>query len=112
MSFIAFPSGPGPQAHNIQIRMTQQSPTFQQHQFQTPLESPNYNPTSGGYTMNSSAAAPPGGPGSYQQIPEPKKYTGGNIPSRSFKILQAMTPNDGKFVQNSKNGFFGLIWLF
>ncbi|XP_039949183.1 uncharacterized protein LOC120767315 isoform X7 [Bactrocera tryoni] len=28
---------------------------------------------------------------SEQQVPEPKKYTGSAIPSRSFKILQAMT---------------------
>ncbi|CAH1278277.1 unnamed protein product [Diabrotica balteata] len=32
---------------------------------------------------------------SEQVVPEPKKYTGSSIPSRSFKILQAMTaPND------------------
>ncbi|XP_060653813.1 basic-leucine zipper transcription factor A isoform X9 [Drosophila nasuta] len=30
-------------------------------------------------------------PASEQQAPEPKKYTGSAIPSRSFKILQAMT---------------------
>ncbi|KAM8715797.1 hypothetical protein ACLKA7_002786 [Drosophila subpalustris] len=30
-------------------------------------------------------------PASEQQTPEPKKYTGSAIPSRSFKILQAMT---------------------
>ncbi|XP_075150397.1 uncharacterized protein LOC142224503 [Haematobia irritans] len=30
-------------------------------------------------------------PPSEQQVPEPKKYTGSAIPSRSFKILQAMT---------------------
>lgn len=28
---------------------------------------------------------------SEQVVPEPKKYMGSNIPSRSFKILQAMT---------------------
>lgn len=28
---------------------------------------------------------------SEQVVPEPKKYTGSAIPSRSFKILQAMT---------------------
>lgn len=28
---------------------------------------------------------------SEQVVPEPKKYTGSSIPSRSFKILQAMT---------------------
>jgi len=37
-------------------------------------------------------------PASEQQAPEPKKYTGSAIPSRSFKILQAMTTpeNAGK----------------
>lgn len=37
-------------------------------------------------------------PPSEQQVPEPKKYTGSAIPSRSFKILQAMTTpeNAGK----------------
>ncbi|KAJ8675487.1 hypothetical protein QAD02_011273, partial [Eretmocerus hayati] len=30
-------------------------------------------------------------PASQQQVQEPKKYTGGAIPSRSFRILQAMT---------------------
>lgn len=31
---------------------------------------------------------------SEQVVPEPKKYTGSSIPSRSFKILQAMTAPD------------------
>ena len=37
-------------------------------------------------------------PASEQQVPEPKIYTGAAIPSRSFKILQAMTTpeNAGK----------------
>lgn len=30
-------------------------------------------------------------PPSEQQVQEPKKYTGSAIPSRSFRILQAMT---------------------
>lgn len=30
-------------------------------------------------------------PPSEQTVQEPKKYTGGKIPSRSFKVLQAMT---------------------
>ncbi|PSN48427.1 hypothetical protein C0J52_08640 [Blattella germanica] len=30
-------------------------------------------------------------PPSEQQVPEPRKYTGGAIPSRSFRMLQAMT---------------------
>lgn len=33
-------------------------------------------------------------PPSEQTVQEPKKYTGGAIPSRSFKILQAMTSPD------------------
>jgi len=37
-------------------------------------------------------------PASEQLAPDPKKYTGSAIPSRSFKILQAMTTpeNAGK----------------
>jgi len=31
---------------------------------------------------------------SQQEVPEPKKYTGGNIPSRSFRVLQQMTAGD------------------
>ena len=34
------------------------------------------------------------GPPSNQSEPEPKKYMGGNIPSRSFRMLQAMTALD------------------
>ena len=30
-------------------------------------------------------------PPSEQQVPEPKIYTGSNVPGRSFKMLQAMT---------------------
>jgi len=33
-------------------------------------------------------------PPSEQQVYEPKKYTGANIPSRSFRLLQAMTQSD------------------
>jgi len=38
-------------------------------------------------------------PPSEQSEPEPRKYMGGNIPSRSFRMLQAMTaldPDEGK----------------
>ena len=47
------------------------------------------------YVDNSQQYIPP----SEQQVTEPKKYTGSAIPSRSFKILQAMTQpeNAGKF---------------
>jgi hypothetical protein len=59
------------QSHTIQIRMTPQSPTpQQQQQMQQNL------------------------PASEQRVPEPRKYMGSNIPSRSFKILQAMTAAD------------------
>ncbi|XP_050298968.1 uncharacterized protein LOC126737918 isoform X1 [Anthonomus grandis grandis] len=41
---------------------------------------------------------------SEQVVPEPKKYMGSNIPSRSFKILQAMTaPNDNNNCANANN---------
>lgn len=33
-------------------------------------------------------------PASEQQVPEPRKYTGGAIPSRSFRMLQAMTGSE------------------
>ena len=33
-------------------------------------------------------------PPSEQSEPEPRKYMGGNIPSRSFRMLQAMTALD------------------
>ncbi|XP_065357954.1 protein piccolo [Calliphora vicina] len=43
-------------------------------------------------------------PPSEQQVPEPKKYTGSAIPSRSFKILQAMTqPENADEQENSQN---------
>ncbi|XP_037813868.1 protein piccolo [Lucilia sericata] len=43
-------------------------------------------------------------PPSEQQIPEPKKYTGSAIPSRSFKILQAMTqPENADEQENCQN---------
>ena len=35
-----------------------------------------------------------GVPASEQSVPEPRKYTGGSIPSRSFRMLQAMTALD------------------
>ncbi|KAI8043420.1 hypothetical protein M5D96_004752 [Drosophila gunungcola] len=43
-------------------------------------------------------------PPSEQQAPEPKKYTGSAIPSRSFKILQAMTtPENADPTTHSSN---------
>ncbi|KAI8121226.1 hypothetical protein CVS40_7649 [Lucilia cuprina] len=45
-------------------------------------------------------------PPSEQQITEPKKYTGSAIPSRSFKILQAMTqPENAVFKQKFQKKF-------
>ncbi|EFA08977.2 hypothetical protein TcasGA2_TC006684 [Tribolium castaneum] len=40
---------------------------------------------------------------SEQTVPEPKKYTGSSIPSRSFKILQAMTAPDSCANANEVN---------
>ncbi|KAL9924729.1 uncharacterized protein ACN2A1_008779 isoform 3-T7 [Glossina fuscipes fuscipes] len=42
-------------------------------------------------------------PPSEQQVPEPKKYTGSAIPSRSFKILQAMTAPENAARYNSQH---------
>uniref|UniRef100_A0A182PT05 Uncharacterized protein n=1 Tax=Anopheles epiroticus TaxID=199890 RepID=A0A182PT05_9DIPT len=50
----------------------------------------NYN-DSDGDTQQSQQYVPP----SEQKVEEPKKYTGGSIPSRSFKMLQAMTDAPG-----------------
>lgn len=43
-------------------------------------------------------------PPSEQRVEEPKKYTGSAIPSRSFKMLQAMTQSDapGKCGQSTR----------
>uniref|UniRef100_A0A1A9WXI3 Uncharacterized protein n=1 Tax=Glossina brevipalpis TaxID=37001 RepID=A0A1A9WXI3_9MUSC len=41
-------------------------------------------------------------PPSEQQVAEPKKYTGSAIPSRSFKILQAMTAPENAATYNSQ----------
>lgn len=46
-----------------------------------------------GDTQQSQQYVPP----SEQKVEEPKKYTGGSIPSRSFKMLQAMTDAPGKW---------------
>lgn len=48
------------------------------------------------YVEETQANLPP----SEQQVQEPKKYMGSAIPSRSFKILQAMTAseNNGKYI--------------
>lgn len=49
------------------------------------------------YTEETQANLPP----SEQQVQEPKKYMGSAIPSRSFRILQAMTAseNNGKYAR-------------
>lgn len=41
---------------------------------------------------------------SEQQVPEPKKYTGSAIPSRSFKMLQAMTATTPENAGKSDHG--------
>ncbi|KYN04415.1 hypothetical protein ALC62_04639 [Cyphomyrmex costatus] len=41
-------------------------------------------------------------PPSEQQVQEPKKYTGSAIPSRSFKILQAMTSSENNATQENR----------
>ncbi|KFB38031.1 hypothetical protein ZHAS_00005299 [Anopheles sinensis] len=42
-------------------------------------------------------------PPSEQKVEEPKKYTGGSIPSRSFRMLQAMTGSDAPVDPNSSD---------
>ncbi|RZF48346.1 hypothetical protein LSTR_LSTR015889 [Laodelphax striatellus] len=42
-------------------------------------------------------------PPSEQQVQEPRKYQGGAIPSRSFRILQAMTAGSNPSVRNFHN---------
>ncbi|XP_037070578.1 translation initiation factor IF-2-like [Pollicipes pollicipes] len=44
--------------------------------------------------MQSGGATGPTVHPSQQEVPEPKKYTGGSIPSRSFRVLQQMTADD------------------
>lgn len=46
-------------------------------------------------------------PPSEQSEPEPRKYMGGNIPSRSFRMLQAMTALDP---EGESLGFDVLRW--
>ncbi|KYN42876.1 hypothetical protein ALC56_02679 [Trachymyrmex septentrionalis] len=41
-------------------------------------------------------------PPSEQQVQEPKKYTGSAIPSRSFRILQAMTASENNAIQENR----------
>ncbi|KYN28738.1 hypothetical protein ALC57_01701 [Trachymyrmex cornetzi] len=41
-------------------------------------------------------------PPSEQQVQEPKKYTGSAIPSRSFRILQAMTASENNATQENR----------
>lgn len=43
------------------------------------------------YKITDDGSSKPYVPPSEQQVFEPKKYTGANIPSRSFRLLQAMT---------------------
>lgn len=61
------------------------------------------------YTEETQANLPP----SEQQVPEPKKYTGSAIPSRSFRILQAMTAseNNGKYARLKHLSFTKLSYF-
>ncbi|XP_066594774.1 uncharacterized protein [Prorops nasuta] len=45
-------------------------------------------------------------PPSEQQAPEPRKYVGGSIPSRSFRILQAMTAPESIATQENRQADF------
>lgn len=50
---------------------------------------------------------------SEQVVPEPKKYTGSSIPSRSFKILQAMTaPNNYANVEEQNEDMPHDEWVY
>ncbi|XP_057654005.1 uncharacterized protein LOC130892559 [Diorhabda carinulata] len=50
---------------------------------------------------------------SEQVVPEPKKYTGSSIPSRSFRILQAMTaPNDYANVEEQNEDMPHDEWVY
>ncbi|GLG96764.1 Uncharacterized protein GBIM_03673, partial [Gryllus bimaculatus] len=48
-------------------------------------------PTMSAHQPATESAPQPYIPPSEQQVPEPRKYVGGSIPSRSFRMLQAMT---------------------
>lgn len=82
---VAEPQGP---VHIPNLRQQQKpSPVQQPVQYQPPS---HYQPTTlyqqpGGMTSSAPTEDAP---------PEPKKYMGGSIPSRSFKMLQALTSTD------------------
>ncbi|MPC29988.1 hypothetical protein E2C01_023242 [Portunus trituberculatus] len=89
MSLIVQPSTePQGPVHIPNLRQQQKpSPLQQPVQYQPPT---HYQPTSlyqqpGGVTSSAPTEDAP---------PEPKKYMGGSIPSRSFKMLQALTSTD------------------
>ncbi|XP_023290590.1 uncharacterized protein LOC105702428 [Orussus abietinus] len=44
-------------------------------------------------------------PANEQQVQEPRKYMGSSIPSRSFRILQAMTASEGTDTDRSKSAY-------
>lgn len=68
----------GSVTHHIPIRQVSQSPAPQSAASEIQL------------------SCQPNVPASEQKVQEPKKYMGSNIPSRSFKMLQAMTTEDGQ----------------
>lgn len=49
-------------------------------------------------------------PPSEQQVQEPRKYTGGAIPSRSFRMLQAMTASPHPAGQSPPSHLRGHRW--
>ncbi|KAK8750462.1 hypothetical protein OTU49_014841 [Cherax quadricarinatus] len=91
------PEGAEPQGpvHIPNFRQQQKPPQMQQQgqyqqlgQYQQPgqYQQSNQNQQPVGGVRSATAAD--------QAVPEPKKYMGGSIPSRSFKMLQAMTNTD------------------
>lgn len=82
MGALGFPAAQGgPVTHHIPIRQVAQSPAPQSQPSEIQLNSQGLSSV----------------PASEQVVQqEPRKYMGSNIPSRSFKILQAMTSEDGQ----------------
>lgn len=87
--------------HNHQQQQQQyyQQPQYQQQQQQyyQPLSNCQYSDDPAYYTG-------PSVPASQQELEaEPRKYMGGNIPSRSFRMLQAMTAGEQQPINNDSD---------
>ncbi|XP_021922158.1 uncharacterized protein LOC110830986 isoform X3 [Zootermopsis nevadensis] len=65
---------------------------------------PQARPLSVQQTPSGDGTPQPYIPPSEQQVPEPRKYTGGAIPSRSFRMLQAMTAPENYATVSSSDG--------